>query len=145
MQADYLDLLLSVKLQIGTISLSAMPINRCCVFLFWKASPLSQRVKAQRMDCRGYPRSSINLFRNARRNCSSQCSTWAWYAPSWPNLRNSNCVWYAFATPWAVNYRATNQRKWRNIEVGVNWLIMSRKRNNLHRSALFKKSYNMQI
>ena len=40
---------------------------------------------------------------------------------------------------------ATNQRKWRNIEVGVNWLIMSRKRNNLHRSALFKKSYNMQI
>ena len=42
-------------------------------------------------------------------------------------------------------FQTTNQRKWGNIEVGVNWLIMSRKRNNLHRSALFKKGRNMQI
>lgn len=43
------------------------------------------------------------------------------------------------------SYRATNQRKWRNIEIGVNWLIMNRKRNDLHGSALFKKGNNMKI
>ena len=40
---------------------------------------------------------------------------------------------------------ATNQRKWSKIEVGVNWLIISRERNNLHKTASFKKGSNMQI
>ena len=70
-----LKLLLSAKLQNDTISLSATPINRRCGFLFRKVSPLSQRVKVRRVGYRGYPRSSTNLFRDARRNCSSQCST----------------------------------------------------------------------
>ena len=68
-------LLLSAKLQNDTISLSATPINRRCGFLFRKVSPLSQRVKVRRVDYRVYPRPSTNLFRDARRNCSSQCST----------------------------------------------------------------------
>ena len=68
-------LLLSAKLQNDTISLSATPINRRCGFLFRKVSPLSQRVKVHRVDCRGYPRSSTNLFPDAQRNYSSQCST----------------------------------------------------------------------
>ena len=70
-----LKILLSAKLQNDTISLSATPINRRCGFLFRKVSPLSQRVKVRRVDYRGYPRPSTNLFRDARRNCSSQCST----------------------------------------------------------------------
>ena len=68
-------LLLSAKLQNDTISLSATPINRRCGFFFRKVSPLSQRVKVRRVDYCGYPRPSTNLFRDARRNCSSQCST----------------------------------------------------------------------
>ena len=75
-----IEILLSAKLQNDTISLSATPINRRCGFLFRKVSPFSQRVKVRRVGYRGYPRSSTNL-----RNYSSQCSTWAWYAPSWPN------------------------------------------------------------
>ena len=71
----YKHLLLSAKLQNDTISLSATPINRRCGFFFRKVSPLSQRVKVRRVDYRGYPRPSTNLFRDARRNCSSQCST----------------------------------------------------------------------
>ena len=70
-----IEILLSAKLQNDTISLSATPINRRCGFLFRKVSPLSQRVKVRRVDYRGYPRPSTNLFRDARRNCSSQCST----------------------------------------------------------------------
>ena len=80
-----IEILLSAKLQNDTISLSATPINRRCGFLFRKVSPLSQRVKVRRVGYRGYPRSSTNLFRDVRRNYSSQCSTWAWYAPSWLN------------------------------------------------------------
>ena len=71
----YLYLLLSAKLQNDTISLSATPINRRCGFLFRKVSPFSQRVKVRRVGYRGYPRSSTNLFRDVRRNYSSQCST----------------------------------------------------------------------
>ena len=70
-----IEILLSAKLQNDTISLSATPINRRCGFLFRKVSPLSQRVKVRRVDYCGYPRPSTNLFRDARRNCSSQCST----------------------------------------------------------------------
>lgn len=72
---SYEKILLSAKLKNDTISLSATPINRRCGFLFRKVSPLSQRVKVRRVDYRGYPRPSTNLFRDARRNCSSQCST----------------------------------------------------------------------
>ena len=72
---DRRKLLLSAKLQNDTISLSATPINRRCGFLFRKVSPLSQRVKVRRVGYRGYPRSSTNLFRDVRRNYSSQCST----------------------------------------------------------------------
>ena len=71
----FVELLLSAKLQNDTISLSATPINRRCGFFFRKVSPLSQRVKVRRVDYCGYPRPSTNLFRDARRNCSSQCST----------------------------------------------------------------------
>ena len=69
------ELLLSGKLQNDTFSLSATPINRRCGFLFRKVSPLSQRVKVRRVVYRGYPESSTNLFLDARRNYSSQCST----------------------------------------------------------------------
>ena len=70
-----IELLLSAKLQNDTFSLSATPINRRCGFLFRKVSPLSQRVKVRRVVYRGYPESSTNLFLDARRNYSSQCST----------------------------------------------------------------------
>ena len=72
---SYEKILLSAKLKNDTISLSATPINRRCGFFFRKVSPLSQRVKVRRVSYRGYPKSSTNLFLDARRNYSSQCST----------------------------------------------------------------------
>ena len=55
------------------------------------------------------------------------------------------CKRASFRTQKGVDYRTTNPWKGRKIEVGVNWLIMRKKRNDLRRSALFKKGRNMQI